>query len=99
MDDKTYRKMIRRTTTTEWVVEPCDANGEIIDPWHFSRRAQAEAAIPRIFAGLPNAEYVELAKTLRTGSEAEGELEREYTYFTRTYRDGRVEQAPQGYRD
>lgn len=80
--------MFKRTTRTEYTLEPTDEHGDILDPLHFDTLGQATNAIPAAFADFPNAVCVDLAIVKRRGSEAEGEIERVYDYKLRQFRDG-----------
>lgn len=77
----------------EWVTEPCDEHGDIIDPDFHDTQAEAGLAAHRILAspaGFPGLAWVDVARLVRTGSESAGELARGYSYRTRYYLDGRV---------
>lgn len=80
----------------EWVIEPVNADGDIIDPQHFEREP-LRGDILNVLAGHSDAMHADVAKCRRLGSEAEGEVDREYSYRTRTYRDGQVQRlTPEG---
>lgn len=76
---------------TEYVVEPTDEYGDILDPCHFPSRPAALAAAPGILTSFPDALYADVARCVRYGTNDEGETRREYHYFLRLHRDGREE--------
>lgn len=86
-----YAKAARVSTTREWTVEPCDVHGDVIDTLHVEPNREIRAhrvAVSELKE--PGVHYVDVCVVTRTGSEAEGEMERVYDYKTRYYVDGRV---------
>lgn len=77
----------RMVTRTEWVAEPTDAFGDITDPQYV--RTEREARTTVSFSD-PDVVYWDIARVRRTGSDSEGEIDREYQYVERIYRDGRA---------
>jgi hypothetical protein len=61
----------------EWVVEPLDADGDIIDGYYFDEKDRDEAlAQLKSFAGAP----VDFGLCRHAGNDVEGELDRQYAY-------------------
>lgn len=88
MDAKRHRELTRVRRAVEWVIEPNDQYGDILDPIGTSARtARTDAAAA--LADFPEAVHVDVARLIRTGSEAEGEMDRQYDYRFRLYRGGR----------
>ena len=92
-----YAEFDRVIQLTEWILEPCTPDGDILDPWPFDRaaggRPAAEADVPNQFTRWPEAAWVDLSRHFRRGSEAQvdrGTDKDVRTYLTRFYRDGRV---------
>ena len=83
-----YDALIRVTQATEWVLEPCNADGDILDPMHYDGQREAVAEVPGQWRHFPEATYMDLAKRVRRGSEAEGVDTDVYTYWRRYYPDG-----------
>lgn len=78
-----WAKIVKVTQFTEWVAEPVDDAGDIIDPQYVASEREARAEVPGLFAQYPECVAVEIAKVVRHGSDAEGEIDREYTYVAR----------------
>lgn len=71
----------------EWVAEPCDEYGDIIDPKYGDTEREVTACVEWSDVDVA---YWDIAKVRRLGNNDEGELERVYEYVERIYRDGRV---------
>lgn len=72
--------MVQRT---EFVAEPVEYDGDIIDPHFYNRKADAERAVPALLEHYTTAKCIELASVdVDT---------RTYQYFARIHRDGRRE--------
>jgi hypothetical protein len=74
----------------EYVAEPVNADGDIIDPDFADSLEQTRARVPHMMAQFPDAVYVDVAKVFNVGNEDDGIADRRYAYIDRTYRDGRV---------
>lgn len=80
----------RVRTLVEWVAEPTDEHGDIIDPVFGKTRPDVDS--PLHLTHFPAAAYVDIARVVTKGSDAEGMTERVYDYRVRYYRDGRMVQ-------
>lgn len=75
----------------EYVAEPTDDYGDILDPAHYPREAAAHKAVPHLFEQWPDAVLVDVARTIRHGSRDGGDCgDYTYEYIRRYYRDGRT---------
>lgn len=80
----------RSRRLVEWILEPTDEHGDVIDPQQgYKTQAAAQLDVSSMFAQFPAAAYVDLAKLTLTGSVSDGVTDRLYEYRERTYRDGR----------
>lgn len=80
-------------TFTEWVVEPCNADGDIIDPAFVLRERDTAREVAAAWSLEPA--YIDVARVTRYGHFETGEVDREYDYMTRHWPDGRIERHPE----
>ena len=70
----------RYSRLTEWVLEPVDEHGDILDPMHYPNEREARKSVNAAFSRFPEAVRVDLAKCIRIGNNDEGEVKRDYDY-------------------
>lgn len=78
----------RYSETVEWVLEPVDQYADILDPMHYPTEREARKHVAAAFDRFPEAVRVDMARCVRTGSDDEGEVKRDYDYRAAFLRDG-----------
>ena len=81
---------MRDTCHVEYVLEPVDAYGDILDPQHYPTFAAAYEDRMNVLAAHPAAVYVALAVCTVWGNPDKGITDRVYQYRHQTDRDGRL---------
>ena len=73
---------MRNETTYEWVVEPTDKHGDIIDPLFWDSYADAVACWRDAFNQFPEATKVHIALVQNVGNDIDGLTDRGYSYIS-----------------